>query len=92
MHLSSIAVRAGHRVGQGDLVGKVGTSGLSTGPHLDYRVKRNGNYVNPLQFHKTLPPGEPIPAAYAAVFAEERDRLLKLLAPSGSLDSPPQVR
>ena len=92
MHLSSIAVRAGQRVGQGDLVGKVGTSGLSTGPHLDYRVKRNGGYINPLQLHKTLPPGEPIPAAHAAAFAEERDRLLKLLAPSGSLDSPPQVR
>jgi murein DD-endopeptidase MepM/ murein hydrolase activator NlpD len=93
MHLSSIAVRTGQRVGQGDLIGRVGTSGLSTGPHLDYRVKRNGSYINPLQLHKTLPPGEPIPAAHAAAFAEERDRLLKLLAPSGpSLDSPPQVR
>ncbi len=93
MHLSSMAVRAGQRVGQGDLVGKVGTSGLSTGPHLDFRVRRNGGYINPLQLHKTLPPGEPIPAAHAAAFALERDRLLKLLAPSGSsLDSPPQVR
>jgi murein DD-endopeptidase MepM/ murein hydrolase activator NlpD len=93
MHLSSIAVRAGQRVGQGDLVGKVGTSGLSTGPHLDYRVKRNGGYITPLQLHKTLPPGEPIPAAHLAAFAEERDRLLKLLAPSGpNLDSPPKVR
>jgi murein DD-endopeptidase MepM/ murein hydrolase activator NlpD len=79
MHLSSIAVRAGQRVGQGNLVGKVGTSGLSTGPHLDYRVKRHGSYINPLQLHKTLPPGEPIPTAHLAAFAEERDRLLKLL-------------
>ena len=93
MHLSSIAVRAGQRVGQGDLIGKVGTSGLSTGPHLDYRVKRNGSYVNPLQLYKTFPPGEPIPAAHLAAFAEERDRLLKLLATSGpNLDSPAQVR
>ena len=93
MHLSSIAVRAGRRVGQGDLVGKVGTSGLSTGPHLDYRVKRNGGYVNPLQLHKTLPPGEPIPAASMAAFQAERDRLLALLAPRPAhLDSPAQVR
>ena len=93
MHLSSIAVRAGQRVSQGDLIGKVGTSGLSTGPHLDYRVRRGVGYINPLQLHKTLPPGEPVPAAHLPAFAEERDRLLKLLAPSGaSLDSPAQVR
>ena len=93
LHLSSIAVRAGQRVSQGDLIGKVGTSGLSTGPHLDYRVRRGVGYINPLQLHKTLPPGEPVPAAHLPAFAEERDRLLQLLAPSGaSLDSPAQVR
>jgi murein DD-endopeptidase MepM/ murein hydrolase activator NlpD len=93
MHLSSIAVMAGQRVGQGDLIGRVGTTGLSTGPHLDYRVSRGGRYINPLQLHKTLPPGEPVPAAHMAAFAEERDRLLTLLAaPGPSLDSPPQVR
>jgi murein DD-endopeptidase MepM/ murein hydrolase activator NlpD len=93
MHLSSMAVRTGQRVGQGELIGRVGTTGLSTGPHLDYRVKRNGAYVNPLQLHKTLPPGEPIPAAHLAAFGAERDRVMALLTRSGaSLDSPAQVR
>jgi len=76
MHLSSIAVRAGQRVGQGQLVGRVGTSGLSTGPHLDYRVRHAGRFVNPLAVHRSLPPGDPIPAGHLAQFEAERDRVL----------------
>ena len=79
MHLSSIAVKGGQHVGQGELVGRVGTSGMSTGPHLDYRVKRNGQFVNPLTIQKLLPPGEPIPAVHLAAFQAERDRVLGLL-------------
>ena len=83
MHLSSIAVRAGAHVAQGDLVGRVGTSGLSTGPHLDYRVRRNGAYVNPVLEHRRMPPGEPIPAAQMAAFAAARDQALaRLVAPA----------
>jgi murein DD-endopeptidase MepM/ murein hydrolase activator NlpD len=93
MHLSSITVRAGQRVGQGDLVGRVGTTGLSTGPHLDYRIKKNGAYCNPLLLHRSLPPGDPIPAASLAGFREERDRVLALLAPAGAiLDTPSRLR
>jgi murein DD-endopeptidase MepM/ murein hydrolase activator NlpD len=93
MHLSSTAVRAGQRVGQGELIGRVGTTGLSTGPHLDYRIKKNGAYVNPLLLHRSLPPGDPVPAAQMAEFRQERDRLLALLAPStGNLDTPSPVR
>ena len=57
MHLSSIAVRAGQRVGQGDLVGRVGTSGLSTGPHLDYRVRRDGRLHQPAAAPQDAPAG-----------------------------------
>jgi murein DD-endopeptidase MepM/ murein hydrolase activator NlpD len=79
MHLSSIAVRAGQHVGQGDLIGRVGMTGLATGPHLDYRVKKNGAYLNPLLVHRSLPPGEPIPASVLPQFAAERDRLMARL-------------
>ncbi len=80
MHLSSIAVRAGQRVGQGELIGRVGMTGLATGPHLDYRVKKRGVAINPLTLLRALPPGEPISAALMAQFAAERDRLLTQLA------------
>jgi murein DD-endopeptidase MepM/ murein hydrolase activator NlpD len=80
MHLSKILVRAGQRVSQGDLIGRVGMTGLATGPHLDYRVRKNGAPLNPLSLLRSLPPGEPIPARLMADFAAERDRLLERLA------------
>lgn len=76
LHLSSVAVRAGQRVGQGQLVGKVGSTGLATGPHLDYRMKKNGQWVNPLVEHRKLPPGEPVPAAQMAAFEAMRTRVV----------------
>jgi murein DD-endopeptidase MepM/ murein hydrolase activator NlpD len=70
LHLSAIAkgVRAGAHVMQGQLVGKVGATGVATGPHLDYRLKKNGVFVNPLVEHRKLPPGEPIPPGQLAAF------------------------
>ncbi len=83
LHLSSIAVRAGQRISQGDLVGKVGKTGLATGVHLHYGMKKNGRYVNPVIEHRNMPPGEPVPAQFVNVFNTERDRYLTLLlAPS----------
>lgn len=79
LHLSSISVRAGQRVSQGDLVGRVGKTGLATGVHLHYGLKRNGRYVNPVIEHRNMPPGEPIPAAFVNVFASERDRYFTLM-------------
>ncbi len=80
-HLSRIDVRAGQRVVQGTRVGAVGSTGLSTGPHLDYRMVRNGAFVNPLRVQ--LPPAEPIPAAEREAFEAAARQALALLPPAG---------
>jgi murein DD-endopeptidase MepM/ murein hydrolase activator NlpD len=49
-HLSSFAVRPGQRVKRGDVIGYVGSTGRSTGPHLHYEVRLNNNAVNPLEY------------------------------------------
>jgi len=87
MHLSAIAegVRPGARVNQGDLVGLVGMTGLASGPHLHYGLRRNGQYVNPTTEHQNLPPGEPVPAVLKAAFEAERDQLF------ASLRQPPRT-
>lgn len=51
-HMSSISVGVGQRVDAGDLLGNSGNSGRSTGPHLHYEVRKNGEAVNPLPFVK----------------------------------------
>lgn len=53
LHLSKILVRRNAKVGQSTIIGKVGSTGRSTGPHLDFRLKRNGKYLNP---RKTVAP------------------------------------
>jgi murein DD-endopeptidase MepM/ murein hydrolase activator NlpD len=59
-HLSRFArgVRKGARVSQGQVIGYVGSTGLSTGPHLDYRVQMQGRYVDPLRMD--VPPAPPV--------------------------------
>jgi murein DD-endopeptidase MepM/ murein hydrolase activator NlpD len=78
LHLSAFGkgVRAGARVEQGQIIGRVGATGAATGPHLDYRLKRNGVFVNPLAAHARQAPGEPIPLDQLAAFGASRDHLL----------------
>ena len=79
LHLSAITVKQGMRIGQGELVGRVGQTGLATGPHLHYGLKKNGAYVNPILEHRNMPPGDPVAATLMDVFSSERDRYLTLL-------------
>ncbi len=62
-HLSAIEgdVRAGRRVQQNQLIGRVGSTGLSTGPHLHYEVQENGRPVDPVRAQGA--PGKPVPAS-----------------------------
>jgi murein DD-endopeptidase MepM/ murein hydrolase activator NlpD len=71
-HMSRIAdgVSAGVRVRQGQIIGYVGTSGVSTGPHLHYEVHFNGEKVNPLGLK--LPTGKTLEGSELAAFQSER--------------------
>ena len=75
LHLSSFGpgIRPGVRVDQGQLIGRVGASGTVTAAHLDYRIIKNGQYVNPIAEHSKMPPGEPIGAGVLAAFETVRD-------------------
>ena len=82
LHLSATSVRAGAHVRQGELVGRVGSSGLATGAHLDYRLKKNGAFINPVTAHRAMPPADPIPADQMAAFEAARDHAMAALTSS----------
>lgn len=80
-HLSRYphGLAVGARVQQKQVVGYVGMTGLATGPHLDFRLKQYGKYVNPATLR--TPAGDPIPSLEMARFAQTRDGLLRALDP-----------
>ncbi len=90
LHLSAFGsgIRAGAHVDQGQLIGRVGATGTATGPHLDYRLRKNGVFVNPLIEHRKLPPGEPIPDSQLAAFRSQRDATLQRLSSTLSAEGP----
>lgn len=76
MHLSGYAkgIRQGSHVSQGQLIGYVGSTGASTGPHLDYRIWKNGKPIDPLKIPQEA--AEPISKANRAQFEFIRDRIV----------------
>jgi murein DD-endopeptidase MepM/ murein hydrolase activator NlpD len=82
LHLSSLGkgIRRGARVDQGQMIGRVGSTGTATGAHLDYRLKQNGVFVNPLTVHRRMPPGDPIARDLRAAYDTERARLTELMS------------
>ena len=64
-HMSRMTVSAGQRVKKGDIIGYVGSTGRSTGPHLHYEVRIAGSAVNPLPYMNGIAPSLPAPSAVA---------------------------
>jgi len=68
LHLSRFAkgIKKGRKVNQGQIIGYVGATGVATGPHLDYRVKKDGKFVNPRSLK--LPAADPVASEKLANF------------------------
>ncbi|HHC78908.1 MAG TPA: M23 family metallopeptidase [Flavobacteriia bacterium] len=70
-HLSKYNIKAGQRVKRGDLIGFVGNTGRSVGPHLHYEVHKNGRPINPINFY------------YGNLSPEEFKEMLKIASQEG---------
>ncbi|MDF1563723.1 MAG: peptidoglycan DD-metalloendopeptidase family protein [Deltaproteobacteria bacterium] len=82
-HLSKIKVRQGQRVHQKDVVGLVGSTGRSTGPHLHYSVKKDGTFMDPLKIK--LPPRRPLPQSTLPDYQKHIEPLQRWLDTQGEV-------
>ena len=84
-HLQAIAsgVRVGSRIQVGQMIGRVGASGLATGPHLHFAMWRNGIYVNPMTAKLTVA-SPPLPARYMREFSRVSEAAMRQLASAPS--------
>ena len=87
LHLSKILVRKRQRVSQSTVIGRVGSTGRSTGPHLDFRIKRHGKYLNPRK--NVAPRTKKVPKSERKVFSAQIKPWVERLkeAPSASVDA-----
>ena len=77
MHLSRRQVKAGQKIEQGQQIGLVGATGLATGPHLDFRIRKNGNYLN---FEAIdLPRQSSVHPSMMAAFKASRNEMLAMI-------------
>ncbi|KDN55190.1 peptidoglycan DD-metalloendopeptidase family protein [Flavobacterium seoulense] len=83
LHMSKILVRRGQRVNQGDVIGRVGSTGLASGPHVCYRFWKNGVQVDALRLK--LPTGTPMESKNKARFAKAIEPLKRELDSIGNL-------
>jgi murein DD-endopeptidase MepM/ murein hydrolase activator NlpD len=92
LHLSSFApgIRAGATVDQNQIVGRVGATGAATGPHLDFRLFRDGKFVDPVSERRRQPPGEPIQPQHRTAFLAARDAMLGRIETTILADAAPQ--
>jgi murein DD-endopeptidase MepM/ murein hydrolase activator NlpD len=83
-HMSAFAkgMEAGKRVRQGQVIGFVGSTGLSTGPHVHYEILVNGRFVDPMRIK--LPRGRSLDGAVMAGFEKERERLDGMMSGRGA--------
>ena len=72
-HLSKIKVRVGQKVVRGEVIGEVGSTGKSTGPHLHYEVHVKGQVVNPVNYY------------FMDLSADDYDKMIQIAANHGKV-------